>query len=160
MLSASPLSKFKRCLRHRGTNLSDDADIGMKFWSTCHCSAMSAPLVSLFPDDADSAKTYLAVTQTSLNNLWIRISKRIWISQQNRFSCCLVRPKGTVWWKNRDQKISRYCPFKRARWFGMFAILVIWWILFTVPNELVDLGFCHSWETVNFLCSDSSEGWV
>jgi hypothetical protein len=30
---------------------------------------MSAPSVSLFPDDADSAKTYLAVTQTSLNNL-------------------------------------------------------------------------------------------
>jgi hypothetical protein len=33
------------------------------------CLAMSAPSVSLFPDDADSAKTYLAVTQTSLNNL-------------------------------------------------------------------------------------------
>jgi hypothetical protein len=30
-LSASPLSKFQRCLRHRGTNLSDEADIGMKF---------------------------------------------------------------------------------------------------------------------------------
>jgi hypothetical protein len=61
-LSSSPLSKFYCCLRHRGTNLSDDADISMKFWS----SATSAPSVSLFPNDADSAKTYLAVTQTSI----------------------------------------------------------------------------------------------
>jgi hypothetical protein len=83
----------------------------MKFWSTRHCSAMSAPSVSLFPDDADSAKIYLAVMQTLLNNLWIRISRQIWISQRNRFSCCLVGPKGTVWWKNRDQKFSRYGPF-------------------------------------------------
>ncbi len=86
----------------------------MNFWSTCHCSVMSAPSVSLFADDADIAKTYLAVTQTSLNNLWIRISRRIWISQRNRLSCWLVGPKGTVWWKKLRPKFSRYCPFKSS----------------------------------------------
>ncbi len=38
---------------------------------------MSASSVSLFPDDADSAKTYLAVTQTALSNLWIRITTQL-----------------------------------------------------------------------------------
>ncbi len=36
---------------------------------------MSASSVSLFPDDADSARTYLAVTQTALSNHWIRITR-------------------------------------------------------------------------------------
>ncbi len=78
----------------------------MNFWSTHHCSAMSAPLVSLFPDDADIAKTYLAMTQTLLNDLWIRISRRIWTSQRNRFSCWLMGPKGTVWWKKTETRNS------------------------------------------------------
>ncbi len=74
---------------------------------------MSAPSVSLFPDDADSTKTYLAVTQTSLYNLWIWIYRRICISKRNRFSYCLMGPKEQFDEKNRDQNFSRYCPFKR-----------------------------------------------
>jgi hypothetical protein len=95
-LSASPLFKFKRCLRNWGTNLTDDTGISKKFWSFCWCSAMSASSVSLFPDDADSAKTYLAVKQTVLRNLWIRITRRIWPSRQNRSSQWPGGPKGTV----------------------------------------------------------------
>ncbi len=80
---------------------------------------MSASSVSLFSDDADSAKTYLAVTQTALSNLWKRITRRICLYTVGKivFHSDQEGLKEPFDVKNRERKISRHCPFKECERF-------------------------------------------
>jgi hypothetical protein len=52
-----------------GHKLTDGADIAEQLRVLQNFIPMYASSVSLFPDDTDSAKTYLAVTQTLLTNI-------------------------------------------------------------------------------------------
>ena len=57
----------------------------------------------------------------------IRISARKFEKNRNRLRVPLMGPQEAVWWKNRDSKISRHCPFKcgygysRPKWMRIRA---------------------------------------
>jgi hypothetical protein len=62
---------FLACRRQHLANLTDDADMGKFFTNFGSYLAMSVSVVSLFPDDADIAKTYLLMIQPALNRTQI-----------------------------------------------------------------------------------------